>query len=476
MSLFNFAVIIGVLLLGELARAQVPVSPEASRQALLPHAANPILPGYFADPSLVMYKGKNYIYATLDPWGGATLGCWESSDFGNWTYLHLNWPTKRACTSPTSQSSKVWAPSVVRTFDGRFFMYVSVGSEVWVGVADHPAGPWRNALGDRPLIPADYKPGYHMIDAEAFIDDDGQAYLYWGSGWNWTNGRCWMVRLKPDMVTFDGEVRDVTPANYFEGPFLFKHAGRYFLTYSRGRTDQDTYEVRYAVGDSPFGPFAEATNNPLLSSDKAGDIISPGHHAIFTREGRTFILYHRQSVPFVPTFIGRQTCLDELTYLSDRLLEKVTPTHHGADFLAGLRSRRGDSPNLADPALGCSATASGQREPNAGPERVLDDNYATRWAAPADANGGWLKIDLGAIREFTRQEIRFEYPWRPYCYSLETSTDGVSWSTPLAATDGKAPVGSPVVIRHPARARYLRMIFPEVEQGENLAVIEWAVF
>jgi arabinoxylan arabinofuranohydrolase len=53
-----------------------------------------------------------------------------------------------------------------------------------------------------------------MIDAEAFIDDDGQAYLYWGSGLNWVNGKCWAVKLRPDMVTFDGEVRDVTPPGF----------------------------------------------------------------------------------------------------------------------------------------------------------------------------------------------------------------------------------------------------------------------
>jgi beta-xylosidase len=59
-----------------------------------------------------------------------------------------------------------------------------VGSEVWVGTADHPAGPWRDANGGKPLIPSKFKPGLHMIDAEAFIDTDGQAYIYWGSSWN----------------------------------------------------------------------------------------------------------------------------------------------------------------------------------------------------------------------------------------------------------------------------------------------------
>jgi beta-xylosidase len=56
----------------------------------LPRAGNPILPGYFADPSVVQVDGIVYIYATIDPWGGETLACWESKDWKNWTYRELN--------------------------------------------------------------------------------------------------------------------------------------------------------------------------------------------------------------------------------------------------------------------------------------------------------------------------------------------------------------------------------------------------
>ncbi len=89
-----------------------------------------------------------------------------------------------------------------------------------------------------------------MIDAELFVDDDCQVYLYWGSGWNWVNGRCFAVKLRSDVATFDGDVKDVTPANYFEAPFMVKRHGRYFLMYSSGVTMKDTYQVHYAVGDS----------------------------------------------------------------------------------------------------------------------------------------------------------------------------------------------------------------------------------
>ena len=433
-----------------------------------PHSANPILPGYFADPSLVQSGGKYFIYATLDPWGGKTLGCWESSDFKQWSYRELNWPTKAACTSPTSGGSMVWAPSVVRAANGKFYMYVSVGSEVWAGTADQPLGPWRDAHGGKPIIPGDYKPGYHMIDAEAFVDDDGAAYLYWGSGWEWKNGRCFAVKLKSDMVTFDGEPQDVTPGNYFEGPFMFKHGGRYYLSYSQGVTIRDTYQVHYAVGETPLGPFTEASNSPMLVTDKARDIVSPGHHALFQHDGHTYILYHRHSVPYVPEIAFRQTCVDELHFTADGLIEKIRPTHTGPAF---VRDRE-PAGNLATTAV---ATASSALDELHGAARVLDDNYATRWTAAPGPGGNWLQLDLGTVKKITRSELRFEYAWKTYRFALETSSDGKTWAL-LADRRVEGSRGSPQLIPAPAECRYLRLTFPPAAGDDTTAVIEWAVY
>jgi beta-xylosidase len=434
-----------------------------------PHSANPILPGYFADPSLVQDGGKIYLYATLDPWGDASLGCWESTDFKNWTYRVLNWPTKPECTSPSSTGAGVWAPSVLKGRDGKFHMVVSIGSEVWAGVAEKPTGPWRNAVGDRkPLIPHNYKPGFHMIDAELFLDDDGQAYVYWGSGMDWKNGRCWMVKLKPDMVTFDGEVKDVTPANYFEGPFMAKRNGHYFLMYSAGKTIEEDYRVHYAVSSSPFGPFVEGPGSPVLVTDKSANIISPGHHAIFQRGGRDYILYHRHSIPFDPKFIGRQVCVDPIVFTADGRIEKVVPTHKGPPLVQGRIE------SLAKLSAGAKATASSEANAFTGAGCVLDDNYATRWTPAGDARGAWIQLDLGAAKNVTRQLIRPEYAWKPYRFTAQTSTDGKTWQV-LADFTVNSVTGSPIEIAKPAVARYLRLVFPEDIKGSDISLFEWSV-
>ncbi|MFT4113256.1 family 43 glycosylhydrolase [Silvibacterium sp.] len=429
-----------------------------------PHHPNPFIPGYYADASVLQTAKDTFVYATEDPWGGRTLGCWRSADLEHWSWCSLNWPTKEAATSPTSGDSMVWAPSVIAK-NGRYHMYVAVGSEVWTGVADSPTGPWKNPLGNKPLIPGNYRPGYHMIDAEVFLDTDGQAYLYWGSGLHWVNGHCFVVKLKPDMKTFDGEPRDVTPAHYFEAPFLYKHGGKYFLMYSEGKTTDSTYNVRYAVGSSPMGPFHEGVNSPLLVSDEANSILGPGHHAIFERGGKSYIVYHRHSLPFDSSSVRRQLCMDELTFSVDGEPQKIVPTHLGPALLRKTVRDAG--------ALPATASASSSLDAIHDAKRVTDDNYATRWIPAAADKNPWLELDLHKVVEPSRTEIRFEYAWKPYHFKLLASVDGKTW-TAVENHDSDDDAGSPVTITGLPRVRYLRLEFPV--QATPVSIFEWDVY
>jgi len=286
---------------------------------------NPIMDRYFADPSIVKVGDTFYIYATIDPWGGEELGVFETKDFKIFEQKHINWPTKKACTSPTSNGSMVWAPSVVKVPDGKFYMYVSVGSEVWAGTSDSPLGPWKNLKPDNsPLIQGNYFPGFHMIDAECFIDSDGQSYLYWGSGLNWVNGHCFVVKLAGDMVTFVGEPEDITPPNYFEAPFMYKRHGMYYLMYSNGKAIDTTYNIRYSTSKTPFGPWEEGVNSPILKTSAGSITYGPGHHAVFTENGQSYILYHR-IFPQKQDYVLRQLCLDSLNFDEEGNIKKIDP-------------------------------------------------------------------------------------------------------------------------------------------------------
>ena len=66
--------------------------------------------------------GRWYIFATIDPWGDDRLGLWTSDNGRDWRFSLPNWPTKAAATSPSSGNSKVWAPSVVKAANGRWYI------------------------------------------------------------------------------------------------------------------------------------------------------------------------------------------------------------------------------------------------------------------------------------------------------------------------------------------------------------------
>jgi len=287
---------------------------EVTHKAAEAVITNPIIDGYYADPTVVKHNGDYYIYATIDPWGADDLAVLVTKDFKTFKKEKLNWPTKAQCTSPTSGDAKVWAPGVVKGTDGKFYMYVSVGSEVWGGVADNPLGPWKNMKADNtPLVSKNDFPKVHNIDADCFIDTDGQAYLYWGSGYNWVNGICMTVKLKKDMHTFDGTPQDVTPPDYFEGPHMIKRNNKYYLMFSQGKAIDATYKVGYATGNSPFGPFTKGVNSPILQTTKDSVTYGPGHNTVFTDKGQDYILYHRIK-PQKQDYVLRQLCVDSLKF------------------------------------------------------------------------------------------------------------------------------------------------------------------
>jgi beta-xylosidase len=309
-------------LLSLLIVATISQTPAQTKKGFI---SNPIVGGYFADPAIVKDKDTFYIYATIDPWGADELAVLQTKDFKTFERKKLNWPTKQACTSPTSGDAMVWAPAVVKAPNGKYYMYVAVGSEIWAGVSDAPLGPWKNLKADNtPLITQTDFPKVHNIDADCFIDEDGQAYLYWGSGYNWKNGRCMVVKLNKDMVTFAETPKDVTPPSFFEGAHMIRRNSKYYLMFSSGKAIDATYRVGYAIGDTPYGPFKEGSDNPILSTTADSTTYGPGHHTVF-REGRQdYILYHRLT-PNKEKAVLRQLCIDSLNYNSDGSIKKIIP-------------------------------------------------------------------------------------------------------------------------------------------------------
>lgn len=127
------------------------------------------------------------------------------------------------------------------------------------------------------------------------------------------------------MVSFDGKPKEITPPNYFEAPHMIKRKGKYYLMFSEGKAIDATYQIGYAVGESPLGPWTEGINDPILSTSADSTTYGPGHHTVFTEKEQDYILYHR-IFPQKEAYVLRQLCIDSLNFDSKGNILKVKPT------------------------------------------------------------------------------------------------------------------------------------------------------
>ena len=440
-----------------------------------PKNANPVLAGYFADPTIIEDNGTFYMYATSDmkSWDAITkMAVWSSTDLKNWKCSYLNWPLREEIKSDTAKQDGVWAPSVVKAPDGKFYMYVTIGREIYVGVANHPLGPWKNAKKDNtPLIR--HKEFYYVetIDAECFIDDDGQAYLYWGSSDSGMSieGRCLAVKLNKDMISFSNKPTDVTPPYYFEAPYMLKKDGTYYFMYSFGKTWDQTYQVRYATGKTPFGPWTEGMVRPLLIGNEATKrITSTGHHTMLKYKGKNYIVYHAFNSlnNYDVSAKLRQVSIDELIITPDGEMQHVIATHKGT-----LPKVKDEKKNLA---FGAKVTTSSDLDEVCKASYVNDENNGTLWIAKGTASE-WVSLDFKKEINFNKVEIYFEYPIYPYAYSIEISQDGKDWKI-IDDESSNTKIGSPMVLDKKLKAKYLRINLKDNKIASRLGIWEIKVF
>lgn len=293
-------------------------------------AGNPVFKGWYADPEGAVFQKKYWIYPTysapfgkqlhFDAFSSDDLVCWRkherilSVDGVKWI------------------RNALWAPSIIER-DGRYYLFFSANNiqndqqhgGIGVAVADNPAGPFKDALG-KPLIDKIIN-GAQPIDQFVFRDDDGKYYMYYG-GW----GHCNVVVLNDDLVSFgtfaDGSViKEVTPENYVEGPFMLKRRGKYYFMWSEGGWTGPDYCVAYAISDSPLGPFER--KGVILKQDPAIGT-GAGHHSVIKGKGKDnyYIVYHRHPLNETDGN-ARETCIDKLIFSKDGNIVPVKMTKTG---------------------------------------------------------------------------------------------------------------------------------------------------
>uniref|UniRef100_UPI00402824DF family 43 glycosylhydrolase n=1 Tax=Phocaeicola dorei TaxID=357276 RepID=UPI00402824DF len=421
------------------------VSGFARKKHDAPGTGNPVIPGYFADPTIKKFGDTYYMYATTDG-SGAGFGpaqVWTSKDFVNWTLMPMNWP----------DSHWIWAPDVIRHTDGRYYYFYCQPCIIHCGVIETPRGPWKNILGESEavLVPDRFVTNAITLDGQTFVDDDGSVYLYWGTWGIYKGFGCGAGKMTPDLKGFTETrlIPNTEAVDFFEAPFVLKRNGIYYFMYSSGSCHDHTYRVQYATSDHPLGPYEY--KGCILETNEDGTVHGPGHHSILKEGDDYYIVYHRHDNPHSNRGFHRQLCMDKMEFAADGSIRKVIPTHEGVGALAPSVVK---SENLA---LGAGVRASSCYDDNFRAEYAVDDNNGTLWR-PRGMGQEWLEIDLGSSREIQTVWTQFEYGTQFYQYLIETSVDGKHWSV-FADKRNNHLAGSPMVDFGKAEARYVRLTF-----------------
>jgi len=324
-------------------------------------AANPIVPGWYADPEIRVFGGRYWIYPTYSADVGQPerapvftaqqkhmraqsqliwapflkqtfLDAFSSTDLVHWTrHAHV-----LDVADVSWAAYAVWAPSAI-AHNNQYYLFFGANDikangqlgGIGVAVGDRPQGPFKDALG-RPLI-GDIHNGAQPIDQMVFKDDDGQFYMYYG-GWRHAN----VVRLAPDLlgvVPFaDGSTyKEITPdPAYVEGSFMAKRRGIYYFMWSEGEWTGPDYRVAYAMSSSPTGPFKRI--GTILQQD-ARIARGAGHHSIVNVPGTDdwVIAYHRRPL-HEQDGNHRELAIERLYFNDDGTIRPVKLTNEGVSL------------------------------------------------------------------------------------------------------------------------------------------------
>jgi beta-xylosidase len=290
-------------------------------------APKPILDGFTADPAIRVFGDTYYVYPTSDKPN------WMTTDFSVWSSKNLiDWKKEGMILDVTKElkwaNIKAWAPDCIAR-NGKFYFYFCADGKIGVATADKPTGPFVDALG-QPLLDRKANPRItsNTIDPYPFIDDDGQAYLYWGN----SSGKVNVVKLKPDMITLDGDPVEFTikgrssgqSIDFREGVVVFKRQGKLYFMWSVDDARSDNYRVAYGTAENVFGPVTVPENATVLS--KHGLAKGTGHHSVVNVPGtdRWYVAYHRHAIPGGGGY-QRETCLVRMEFNPDGSIKPMDP-------------------------------------------------------------------------------------------------------------------------------------------------------
>jgi hypothetical protein len=301
-------------------------------------AQNPIIQTNFtADPAPMVYDGTVYLYSSHDE--DSTVNnfftmydwrCYSSKDMVNWTDHGVVASLKDFAWM--DKTNGAWAPQCIER-NGKFYLYVPIhGEGISVLVSDSPTGPFTDPIGKR-LINSDHI--WQDIDPTVAIDNNGQAWLFWG------NPSLWYVKLNEDMTSYDHSIgqngivsiemtaeafgskegRDGKPGTtYTEGPWFYKRNNLYYMIYAAEGIPE---YISYSTANSPEGPWTY--KGQIMK--RADHLAFTNHAGVIDFKGNSYIFYHDQALS--EQGFKRSVSVEQFSYNTDGSIPLITPTKEG---------------------------------------------------------------------------------------------------------------------------------------------------
>lgn len=474
-----------------------------------------------ADPSMIMFKGKYYIFASM------TLSVWVSEDLVSWKDYRL----------PENLPLYDYAPDV-RVVGDYVYFCASKRGEIcnFYMTKDIINGPYEEIKGS-----------FDFWDPNLFCDDDGRLYFYWGCS---NQTPIWGVELDKDTMQPIGEKKALidsdayskgferfgenhsiypkseaeievaleafvkqqgvkVPENYIplirgmlsdrpyiEGAWMDKHDGKYYLQYACPGTQFNVYGDCVYVADSPLGPFVLADNNPY-SYKPGGFITGAGHGStMLDKEGA---LWHASTMRIsVNHQFERRVGIWPAGFDADGELFCNQRYGDWPMDIEGLRNNPWKEPECFllsyKKRVSASSFAMGRE-----PESAVDEDVRTFWRAGSNSPGEWIMADLGKVYKVKAIQINFAddsldipvpgkirgttqaryidektYVTR---WILEGSKDGTSFYVLEDKSDAKTDLPHDfVALEKETSIRYVRLTVLEVPYGQAACISGLRVF
>ena len=295
-------------------------------------AQNPFITDqYTADPTARVIGDKVYVFPSHDIRCAEGVGrgpnwfCMEdyhvfsSENLVDWTDHGMIVDQKNVPWA-NQEAYSMWAPDCIEK-DGKFYFYYPTiigdttkywrGFGIGVATSDQPEGPYK--IEPEPIQDV------RGIDPNVFIDQDGQAYLYWSAR------KIFVAKLEENMMQLATKVDTIDnlpTKGLIEGPFMFERNGKYYLTYPH--VENKTERIEYAMGDSPMGPFT--VTGVIMDESPTG--CWTNHHSIIEFKDQWYFFYHHND--YSPTFDkSRSIRVDSLSFNDDGTIRKIEPTLRG---------------------------------------------------------------------------------------------------------------------------------------------------